>query len=157
MQPLNSERNAHSLRRRVRPTLLVSLCAAILLLWGALPLGSSGAGNQEKLSDIEHKIEVTQGKIGRRKGTEHVLSPDIARWTGRIRRLQGRIGTLQQRQNVDPVLARPGRGRAGRTQADLRFQRARQVRLRTRLREARRILSARLVELYQADEPDWSA
>ena len=138
----------------MRPTLLVSLCAAILLLWGALPLGSSGAGNQEKLSDIEHKIEVTQGKIGRRKGTEHVLSSDIARWTGRIRRLQGRIGTLQQRQNVVQSSLDQAEGELGRTQADLRFQRARQVRLRTRLREARRILSARLVERYQADEPD---
>ena len=138
----------------MRPTLLVSLCAAILLLWGALPLGSSGAGNQEKLSDIEHKIEVTQGKIGRRKGTEHVLSSDIARWTGRIRRLQGASARSSSvRTSSSPRSTRP-RASSSAHRPTLRFQRARQVRLRTRLREARRISRARLVERYQADEPD---
>ena len=147
--------SAHSLRRRVRPTLLVSLCALTLLLWAVLPMGSSGAPtSSQKLADLEHQIEVTQGKIGRRKGTERVLTGDIARWTSKIRRLQGKIGTLQSRQAVVQSSLDSAQGELDRTQAELRFQRARQVRLRTRLRQARRILSLRLIERYQADEPD---
>ena len=85
----------------MRPRLLLSLCAATWLVWAVLPLGSSGAPtSQQKLEEVQREIEVTQGKIGKRKGTERVLSSDIARWTSRIRRLQGKIGTLQGRQAV---------------------------------------------------------
>jgi murein DD-endopeptidase MepM/ murein hydrolase activator NlpD len=139
----------------VRPTLLVSLCALTLLLWATLPVGSDGAPtNAEKLKDVERQIQVTQGKIGRRKGTERVLTSDIARWSARIRRLQGRIGSLQQRQSVVQASLDGAEAELASTQSELRFQRARQVRLRARLRQARRILAARLVERYQADEPD---
>jgi murein DD-endopeptidase MepM/ murein hydrolase activator NlpD len=139
----------------VRPTLLVSLCALTLLLWATLPIGSSGAPtNAEKLKDVERQIQITQGKIGKRKGTERVLTSDIARWSARIRRLQGRIGSLQQRQSVVQASLDGAEAELASTQSELRFQRARQVRLRARLRQARRILAARLVERYQADEPD---
>src|SRR5205823_2253944 len=39
-------------------------------------------------------------------------------------------------------------------QSDLRFQRARLIRLRARLQVARRTLSRRLVEIYESDRPD---
>jgi murein DD-endopeptidase MepM/ murein hydrolase activator NlpD len=146
----------HSLGRRVRRrTLLPLLCALTLVVWAVLPLGSSGAPtNQQKLEEVQRQIQITQGKIGKRKGTERVLTSDIARWTARIRRLQGRIGTLQQRQSVVQASLDSAQGELERTQSELRFQRARQVRLRARLAQARRILSARLVERYRADEPD---
>jgi murein DD-endopeptidase MepM/ murein hydrolase activator NlpD len=41
-----------------------------------------------------------------------------------------------------------------RTQDDLRNQRARLARLRARLQVSRRVLAARLIELYQSDDPD---
>ena len=92
---------AHSFRRRMRPHFALALVLAVALplaLWAALPMGSSGATRQQQLNDLQQKIQVTQGKIGRKKGTERVLSQDIARWTARVNRLQGRIGGLQQRQ-----------------------------------------------------------
>ncbi len=137
--------------------LLVLPCALVALvfaLWAVLPVGSIAITNQQKLGELQQKIETTQGKIGRKKGTERVLSQDIARWTGRIRSLQGRIGTLQGRQNVIQSGLDRAQGQLDRTRADLRFQRARAVRLRARLAEGRKLLAARLVERYQADTPD---
>ncbi len=147
--------SAHSLRRRVRPWLLLSVCALTLTVWAVLPIGSSGAPTtQQKLREVQRDIQVTQSKIGKRKGTERVLASDIARWTTKARRLQGRIGTLQRREAVVQGTLDSAQAELDRTQDELRFQRARQVRLKARLAEARRILSARLVERYRADEPD---
>ena len=135
--------------------MILPLCALTFAVWALLPLVSSGTPtNRQKLEEVQRQIEITQGKIGRRKGTERVLSSDIARWTARIRRLQGRIGTLQRRQAVVQSSLDSAQGELDRTQEDLRFQRARQVRLKARLAQARRILSARLIERYRADEPD---
>ena len=139
----------------MRLRLLLSLCVLTWMVWALLPLGSSGApASQQKLEEVQRQIEVTQDKIGKRKGTERVLSSDIARWTSRIRRLQGKIGTLQGRQAVVQSSLDGAQGELERTQQELRAQRARQVRLKARLAQARRILSARLIERYRADEPD---
>jgi murein DD-endopeptidase MepM/ murein hydrolase activator NlpD len=128
----------------------VALCVS---LWLVLPLGSD-ASPQGRAASIQKKIETTRGKIGRRKGTERVLTSDIARWTRRINKLQGSITTLQTREQriQDDLDAR--RAELVTTQTRLRDERARLARLRTRLAEGRRILARRLVELYQADRPD---
>ncbi len=140
--------------RPVRLRLLIAIAILPLLLWAALPLISSGATNQTKLSDLQHKIETTQGKIGRKKGTERVLSSDIAAWTAKINRLQGRIGSLQSRESAIQSDLDSARSDLQRIQSDLRFQRSRQARLKVRLAVGRRLLAKRLVERYQADAPD---
>lgn len=148
---------AHSFRRRMRPRSTLALVLAValpLLLWAALPVGSSGATRQQQLNDLQQKIQVTQGKIGRRKGTERVLSQDIARWTAKVNRLQSKIGGLQARENVVQSDLDAAQGALLLTQSDLRFQRRRQVRLKARFAVARRVLARRLVELYEADRPD---
>ena len=148
---------AHSFRRRMRPRLALALVLALafpLALWGALPVGSSGATHQQQLNRLQQQIQVTQGKIGRRKGTERVLSQDIARWTARVNHLQGKIGGLQARESVVQGDLDNAQGDLQRTQSDLRFQRRRQVRLKARFAVARRVLSERLVQLYEADKPD---
>jgi murein DD-endopeptidase MepM/ murein hydrolase activator NlpD len=138
-----------------RPLLLpCALVALVLALWAVLPVGSTAVTNQERLGELQSKIEATQGRIGRKKGAERVLTSDIARWTGKIRRLEGRIGVLQRRQNTIQTDLDGAQGRLDRTRAELRFQRARQVRLKARLAEGRRILARRLVERYQQDTPD---
>lgn len=147
----------HTVRRRMPRRLLLLPCALVALvfaLWASLPMGSGAATNQERLSELQTKIEATQGKIGRKKGTERVLSQDIAQWTAKIRRLEGRIGSLQRRQNAIQSDLDGAQGKLDRTRADLRFERARQVRLKARLAEGRRILATRLVERYQEDTPD---
>jgi murein DD-endopeptidase MepM/ murein hydrolase activator NlpD len=129
----------------------VVLC---LTLWLASPLGSQGASPRARAASLQDKIQQTQSKISRRKGTERVLTSDIAAYSARINRLQGRISVLQQRQNrIQSDLDRR-RAQLIETQDRLRQERARLARLRARLAEGRRVLARRLVELYQADRPD---
>jgi murein DD-endopeptidase MepM/ murein hydrolase activator NlpD len=128
--------------------------AVPLLLWAVLPLGSSGATPGGRLDRLQDKIEATQGKIGRRKGTERVLTTEISAYTRRIGRLQGRIGSLQQRQSTIETDLAAQRAALARIQSDLRAERRRLVRLRARLQVTRRALAHRLVELYTAEQPD---
>jgi peptidoglycan DL-endopeptidase CwlO len=138
----------------MRIRLLIAGAALPLALWAALPLASDGASPTTRLNDIQKKIQATQGRIGKRKGTERVLTTQISSYSQRIGALQGRIGRLEHRQaSVQADLDRK-RAELDRLQDDLRAERRRLVRLRKRLAEARAALAQRLVELYQADVPD---
>jgi murein DD-endopeptidase MepM/ murein hydrolase activator NlpD len=119
-----------------------------LVLWAALPVGSLGQGK------LQQKIDATRAKIGKKKGTERVLTSDIAAYTRKIRRLQGRIGSLQQRQQTLQLDLDRKKAVLVQTQAKLRDERARLARLRARLVVTRRALSRRLVEMYKAERPD---
>ena len=135
---------------------LALLCLLLPLgAWLALPMMSSGAESpQAKASKLDRKIGATRQKIGKRKGTERVLSSEIQTYSRRIDRLQGRIETLAQRQQrVQADLDRK-QAELARLRGELRAERARLVRLRARLIEARTKLEERLVELYQAEKPD---
>jgi murein DD-endopeptidase MepM/ murein hydrolase activator NlpD len=125
-----------------------------LVLWALLPVLSQGASPSGRLNDLEHKIQTTQGKIGRKKGTERLLTNEISAYTARINRLQGRIGSLQHKQSTAQADLDAKRAELSSIQSDLRSERRRLVRLRSRLEQARRALAQRLVELYQADAPD---
>ena len=148
---------AHSFRRRMRLRPAFALVLAVmfpLALWAAIPVGSSGATRQQQLNDLQHQIQATQGKIGRRKGTERDLTRDISRWTTKVNGLQHKIGGLQSREAVVQGSLDRARASLQQTQSDLRFQRARLVRLKARFAVAKRVLAQRLVELYEADRPD---
>jgi murein DD-endopeptidase MepM/ murein hydrolase activator NlpD len=136
----------------MRLRLLATVVVLPLLLWAALPLVSSG--QQARQSQLQKKIEVKRGQIGRKKGTERVLSSEIQQYTRRIGRLERRIGSLRSRQDRIQADLDAKRAQLARTQSQLRAERQRLARLRARLAEARRILSDRLLELYQADRPD---
>ena len=126
------------------------LCVLIpLVLWGALPLASSG--NTARLAD---KIAETRSKISAKKGTERVLSSDIAQWSSKIDRLQGKIGSLQTRQGEIEADLAAKKAELAEIQGALRSERARLVRLRARLAVAQRMLERRLIEMYKADKPD---
>jgi peptidoglycan DL-endopeptidase CwlO len=118
-----------------------------------LPIGSHGA-SPGRLGEIQHQIPTVQGKIGRRKGTEHVLSTEIAAYSGRIAALQRHIGDLQRRESAIQSDLDAKRAELTRLQDELRFQRARLIRLRARLAYARKVLAQRLVQLYTSDQPD---
>ena len=131
--------------------------AAFLAVLAALAGGwvlSSPAFSQTKLKEVEKQIDSTQKKISKRKGTEKVLASDIARWSRRINRLQGSISTLESRQERIERDLDARSEQLGRTQRELRFQRARLTRLRTKLKQGQVLLAKRLVDLYQADRPD---
>jgi murein DD-endopeptidase MepM/ murein hydrolase activator NlpD len=138
----------------MRIRLLLAIAALPLALWAALPLASDGASPQSRLNDLENKIQSTQGRIGRRKGTERVLTTQISAYSRRIGALQARIGRLQRRQAAVQADLDRKRAELTRLQSDLRAERRRLVRLRARLAEARAALAQRLIELYQADKPD---
>jgi murein DD-endopeptidase MepM/ murein hydrolase activator NlpD len=145
---LRRMRLRHVLAGAVLPLVL---CAS---LWLVLPLGSQATTPQGRAASLQQKIDTTRGKIGRRKGTERVLSSDIARYSMKIRRLQGSITTLQTREQRIQADLDARRAELTKTQSDLRSERARLARLRARLAEGRRILARRLAELYEADKPD---
>jgi murein DD-endopeptidase MepM/ murein hydrolase activator NlpD len=138
----------------MRIRLLIAGAALPLALWAALPLASDGASPQSRLNDINKKIQSTQGRIGRRKGTERVLTSQITAYNQRIGTLQARIGRLERRQAAVQADLDRKQAELTKLQGDLREERRRLVRLRKRLAEARAALAQRLVELYQADVPD---
>src|SRR3954451_4990600 len=134
----------------MRLGVLTAVILACVLLWAGLPLPTSG----QSLHGIQGKIEATRGKIGRKKGTEHVLASDIASYTRRINHLQARISTLASRELALQSDLDRKRAELEQVQARLRAERARLTRLRARLVLARRALAQRLVELYTSDQPD---
>jgi murein DD-endopeptidase MepM/ murein hydrolase activator NlpD len=143
------------MRRRMRLRLLLAGAVLPLALWAALPVFSEGASSpSSRLHELQRRIQTTQGKIGRRKGTERLLTTQISAYSRRINRLQGRIGTLQSQQSIAQADLDAKRAELFGIQRDLRAERRRLVRLRARLAQARAALAQRLVELYQADKPD---
>ena len=138
----------------MRIRLLIAAAALPFALWAFLPLPSDGASPSSRLNDVQKKIQTTRGKIGRRKGTERVLTTQISTYNARIVSLQARIGRLERRQAQVQADLDHKRAELNRLQDQLRSERRRLVRLRKRLGVARRALAQRLVELYQADTPD---
>ena len=138
----------------MRIRLLIASAALPIVLWAALPLQSDGASPRDRLDDIHKKIQATQGRIGRRKGTERVLTSQISAYSARIGALEARIGRLERRQAAVQADLDRKRAELERLQGELRSERRRLVRLRARLAEARAALARRLIELYQADTPD---
>jgi murein DD-endopeptidase MepM/ murein hydrolase activator NlpD len=150
----NPAASVASIARRMRIRLLIVAAALPFALWAFLPLASDGASPQSRLNDVQKKIQATQGRIGKRKGTERVLTTQISAYNARIGALQARIGRLERRQAAVQADLDHKRAELNRLQDDLRSERRRLVRLRKRLAEARAALGQRLVELYQADAPD---
>ena len=125
-----------------------------LVLWALVPLPSAGQSKQQELNDLQSKINNAREKIGRKRGTERVLSTQIAGYNKRIRRLQGKITTLQTRQQRVQTDLDAKRSELESLRTELRGERARLVRLRARLNETRALLRVRLVEIYKAEPPD---
>jgi murein DD-endopeptidase MepM/ murein hydrolase activator NlpD len=140
----------------MRVRVLLAAVALPLALWAFLPLGSAGqSSKQRELAELQAKIDRARAKIGRKKGTERVLSQEIAGYTRRINKLQGNIVRLATRQQTIEVDLDRKRDELERLRADLRAERARLVRLRNRLAETRTTLRKRLVEIYKAGKPDF--
>ena len=65
----------------MRLRLLLASAVLPLVLWAILPVVSQGSSPNSRLHDIQKKIQITQGKIGRRKGTERLLTTQISAYT----------------------------------------------------------------------------
>jgi len=139
---------ARSMRFRV----FLAVAAIPLLLWGMLPLVSSG--QTASVASLQSKIEAQRKKAEAKKARERVLTSDIQAVSRRINNLQDDITVLQSRQIRIQADLDAKRRELARVQEQLRQERLRLARLRARLAEARRALSLRMVELYKADRPD---
>jgi murein DD-endopeptidase MepM/ murein hydrolase activator NlpD len=138
----------------MRARVLIAAIALPLLLWLALPLPSSGQSKQQELSKLQSRIDAARRKIGRKKGTERVLSTQIAGYSQRIGRLQGKISKLSTREERIQADLDAKRAELERLRTELRTERARLARLRERLTHARATLRTRLVEIYKSERPD---
>ena len=149
------ERMTHNFRALMRSRFALLALVAILpaVLWAVVPVGSLGASSGAKLSNLKNKIEKTQAQVDKKKGTETVLTTDVAAWQNKINGLQSKINKLQGRQDQIEVGLNREASELNRIQDDLRTQRRRQVKLKARLEEGRRVLGQRLFELYRADAP----
>jgi peptidoglycan DL-endopeptidase CwlO len=137
-------------RHRLRLGLLIVVAMLPLVLWGALPMLSSGSSPAQLSSKIGDKRK----QIAKKKGRERVLSSTVATYSKRIGSLQADITVLQRRQISIQADLDAKRSELDRIQENLRQERLRLARLKARLAEARIALSTRLVELYKADKPD---
>jgi murein DD-endopeptidase MepM/ murein hydrolase activator NlpD len=139
----------------MRVRVLVAAAALPLVLWAILPLGSTAqSSKQRELSELQARIDRARARIGRKKGTERVLTTQISRYSRRIRHLQGHVSTLSTRQERIEADLDAKRSELERVRSDLRAERSRLVRLRARLAVTRAVLRARLVEIYKAGKPD---
>ena len=138
----------------MRLRVLLAAMALPLALWAVLPLPSAGQSRQQELRDLQSRIDRARAKIGRKRGAERVLTTQIAGFNRRIRRLQGKITTLQTRQGRVQADLDDKRAELESLRRALRDERARLVRLRARLKETRAMLRVRLVEIYKAEPPD---
>ena len=139
---------------------LLLLGAALVFLApaaGVVPSSLDGvarAASGATLERLEQNIRGTERRVASKRGRERVLVSDIRRYGTRIDGLEERVSGLVVRENAAQRDLERSTAALGRTQRELRAQRRRLVRLRARLTQARRVLAARLVELYQADKPD---
>jgi murein DD-endopeptidase MepM/ murein hydrolase activator NlpD len=131
----------------MRLRVLIACLLAPALLWAILPVPS-------KSQRLTERIEEKRGQIERKRGTERVLSTDIAAYTRKINGMQNRIGSLQARQARIQADLDAKKAELIRLQDELRDERARLTRLRARLVETREQLADRMVEIYKADKPD---
>src|SRR3954465_8380099 len=139
----------------MRARIVLLWIALPLVLWAVVPMSSSGRTKQEELNSLHNRIDNARKKIGRKKGTERVLTTQIAGYSARIDRLQGRITTLSTRQQRIQADLDANRTELERLRGELRSERARLVRLRTKLNHDRRTLRDRLVEIYKSGKPDF--
>jgi murein DD-endopeptidase MepM/ murein hydrolase activator NlpD len=150
---MNQMTNSFRALMRSRLALLALVAILPAVLWAVVPVGSLGASSDAKLSSLKNKIEKTQAQVDSKKGTETVLTTDVAAWQNKINGLQGKINKLQGRQDQIEVGLNRETSELNKIQDDLRTQRRRQVKLKARLEEGRRVLGQRLFELYRADAP----
>jgi murein DD-endopeptidase MepM/ murein hydrolase activator NlpD len=103
---------------------------------------------------LSSRIEEKRDQIEHEKAKEGVLSSTIERFDSRIEAVQGEIRvTERQLMAVQASLDRQ-KARLLEVRNKLEAARDRLERLRSELDTARRVLAARLVEIYKADSPD---
>ena len=108
-------------------------------------------GQSESLSG---RIQHQRNKVAQKLHHEGVLTTTISSFNNRIEGLQGSIRSLQAREEKIQTTLDQKRAELAAIQNKLQVARDRLARLRARLALAKQQLAARLVDEYEADEPD---
>src|SRR3954453_17928009 len=127
-------------------TCKLSLIAASLVAVAVAPAVPALSGAQSE-NDLRSRAD-------RARARERGLTGEVARLGALVDKLDNDIAVIERRRAEVQAQLDADRIKLGTLREELRAERRRVVRLKARLREARRILSARLVELYQAPQPD---
>lgn len=131
------------------------LAAAVpLIVCAALPLVAPAASTDERLSELQQKIDDRERRSERGRARATVLTTDIAAQTDKIAGLQARVDALAGRLSDVESRYQDQRRELDQIQDRLRAKRAERARLKRRLDASREVLARRLVLLYQADPPD---
>src|ERR687886_2042351 len=124
---------------------LALVAAAFVTVAAALALPAlSGAQSEGEL----------RNRADRARARERGLAGDVARLGALVAKLDRDIAVIERRRAEVQAQLDADRAKLATLREELRAERRRVVRLKGRLRQARTILSARLVELYQSQPPD---
>ena len=103
---------------------------------------------------LPERIEQKRAQIEEKKQQEGVLTTTIQRFDTRIDAVQGEISSTQKRLERAQASLDAQKAELLEVRNQLEEARDRLERLRSELETARKVLAARLVELYKADAPD---
>jgi septal ring factor EnvC (AmiA/AmiB activator) len=124
--------------------LSVAVAAVVAIALALVVPALSGAQSENDL----------RSRADRARARERGLSGDVARLGALVGKLDNDIAVIERRRAEVQAQLDADRIKLATLREQLRAERRRVVRLKARLREARGILSARLVELYQSQPPD---
>jgi murein DD-endopeptidase MepM/ murein hydrolase activator NlpD len=103
---------------------------------------------------LRERIEDKRAQIEQKKQQEGVLTTTIQRFDTRIDAVQGEISATQKRLDRAQASLDAQKAELLEVRNQLEEARDRLERLRSELETARKVLAARLVEIYKADAPD---
>jgi septal ring factor EnvC (AmiA/AmiB activator) len=128
------------------PTCKIPVAAAALIAV-ALALVAPALSGAQSEGDLRNRAD-------RARARERGLAGDVARLGALVGKLSNDIAVIERRRGEVQAQLNTDRAKLAALRRQLRAQRRRVVRLRGRLRQARTVLSARLVELYRTQPPD---
>src|SRR4051812_39292519 len=130
---------------------LLALCAigattAGLAVAGGAPAQDVGA-IQDKIDSSREQLSEKQARLQQAKDRAGVLSSTIQKYGDRLDQLRNEVATLQNRIAIVQIQLR-------KKEAELKEAKAKLERLREHLKRSLRILSQRLVDIYESNNPD---
>jgi murein DD-endopeptidase MepM/ murein hydrolase activator NlpD len=124
-----------------------------LVGWAVMPVASD-AGLHGQASSLQSRIDGARAALARKHGRAVLLTTDVTAFTRRIDALQVGITRLEGRLSRLQADLDAKRAELLRLRKQLDAARAHLERLRARLEHSQHVLARRLVQLYEAGQPD---
>jgi murein DD-endopeptidase MepM/ murein hydrolase activator NlpD len=130
----------------MKKSFLITLLAGALA-YALLPLPGESAPLQKRINE-------KRAQVAKERRREGVLTQTISGYTNRIRGLEGRVSESRRRLRTVQHSLDGARSELLEARDEAEVARDRLERARRELQTARKLLAARLVAMYKADEPD---